>query len=202
MLFRSQISGRIGEPLRLKGTLGQQVEQISSAVMLSAAKNRPLTEESLREQLGRLGGTPFHLGQLSLDLPDPVILPLSELNRLRRELVSRLTADGPKRKHSMECLPVREAQLPKLLAPILAQRTLRHSAKSRNVPTEIKISVLCRDPVQAEALLDEKPDLIYLDFEDLRRFGPAVESIRKKSEVPVYLATPRIQKAEIGIAHV
>jgi putative protease len=44
-------------------------------------------------------------------------------------------------------------------------------------------------------LLAEKPDLLYLDFEDLRRFSPTVETIRKTSNVPVHLATPRIQKA-------
>jgi len=60
---------------------------------------------------------------------------------------------------------------------------------------KFKLSVLCRDPAQAEALLTESPDLLYLDFEDLRRFAPTVEVIRQKSKVPVYLATPRIQKA-------
>ena len=190
-----KISGRSGQPLRVEGKSDGQTTILSSSIPLSSAKNRPLTAESLRQQFGRLGGTPFYLNQVSLDLPEPVILPVSELNRLRRDLVSRLTSANPTRKHSMECLPVREPQLPRLLAPIIAQRALRHFATSRNAATDAKISVLCRDPAQAEALLAEKPDLIYLDFEDLRRFGPAVETIRHKSSVPIYLATPRIQKA-------
>ncbi|NBQ56171.1 MAG: U32 family peptidase, partial [Verrucomicrobia bacterium] len=70
-----------------------------------------------------------------------------------------------------------------------------HSAECRNNAAEAKISILCRDPAQAEALLPENPDLLYLDFEDLRRFTPTVESIRKQSKTAVYLATPRIQKA-------
>ena len=73
-----------------------------------------------------------------------------------------------------------------LLDPIAAKRT-----KSG----EVKLSVLCRDPAQAEALLAESPELLYLDFEDLRRFAPTVEAVRQKSKVPVFLATPRIQKA-------
>ena len=190
-----KISGRSGQPLRVEGRSDGQTTTLSSSTPLSSAKNRPLTAESLRQQFGRLGGTPFHLDQVSLDLPEPVILPVSELNRLRRDLVSRLTSANPTRKHSMECLPVREPQLPRLLAPIIAQRALRHFATSRNAATDVKISVLCRDPAQAEALLAEKPDLLYLDFEDLRRFGPVVETIHTQSKCPVYLATPRIQKA-------
>jgi putative protease len=190
-----KVSGRSGQPLQVEGRSDGQMTTLSSSIPLSLAKNRPLTAESLREQFGRLGGTPFHLDQLFLDLPEPVILPVSELNRLRRDLVSRLTSANTMGKQSMECLPVREPQLSKLLAPIIAQRSLRHFAKSRNATTDVKISVLCRDPAQAEALLSENPDLLYLDFEDLRRFGPTVETIRQKSKVPLYLATPRIQKA-------
>ena len=190
-----KISGRSGQPLQVEGRSDGQMTTLSSSIPLSMAKNRPLTAEGLREQFGRLGGTSFYLDQLFLDLPEPVILPVSELNRLRRDLVSRLTFANPTGKHSMECLPVREPQLSKLLAPIIAQKTLRHFAKSRNAAADVKISVLCRDPAQAAALLSENPDLLYLDFEDPRRFGPTVETIRQKSKVPLYLTTPRIQKA-------
>ncbi len=181
-----QISGRIGQPLKIQAKVGNQMEAIRSSIALAAAKNRPLTEDSLREQLGRLGGTTFHLGQLNLDLPDPVILPVSELNRLRRDLVSRLSSAASTRKQSMDCLSVAGALLPSLLAPIAAQRSAGEA---------VKLSVLCRDPAQAEGLLAESPDLLYLDFEDLRRFAPTVEVIRRNSKVPVFLATPRIQKA-------
>ena len=66
---------------------------------LAPAQNQPLTTERLREQLGRLGGTPFILGALTNALEGEVILPMSELNRLRRELsveMERLRAQ-PKR---------------------------------------------------------------------------------------------------------
>ena len=190
-----KICGRGGQPLQVEGRSSGRKATVSSSVSLSPAKNRPLTEESLKEQFGRLGGTPFHLGDLSLDLPEPVILPVSELNRLRRDLVSRfIPPSGPS--HFPKIVgQSKEPLLPKLLAPITAQRTFRHSAKSRNVAAEVKISVLCRDPVQAVALLAGEPDLLYLDFEDLRRFGPTVDAIRKKSKAHIYLATPRIQKA-------
>jgi len=190
-----KVSGSPGHPLQIHATAEEREVHLSSTSSLTLARNRPLTPETLREQLGRLGGTTFHLGDLSVSLPEPVILPVSELNRLRRDLVSRLSPPSSTRKHSMEGLPVREVQLPRLLAPIIAQRSLGHFAKSGDIAAEVKISLLCRDPAQAEVLLTVKPDLLYLDFEDLRRFSPTIEAIRKKSDVPIYLATPRIQKA-------
>ena len=40
------------------------VVQLDSAMPLAKAEKQPLTIERLREQLGRLGGTPFKLGEL------------------------------------------------------------------------------------------------------------------------------------------
>jgi putative protease len=190
-----KVSGHPGQPLQIHAVTGNQEAKLSSAILLAAARNRPLTPESLRDQLSRLGGTPFHLGDLAVDLPQPVILPVSELNRLRRDLVARLSATALLSDNPRNVGKSAGPTLPQLLAPISAKQTFRHSAESRNVAREERLSVLCRNPAQAESLLPENPDLLYLDFEDLRRFSPTVETIRQKSKVPVYLATPRIQKA-------
>jgi putative protease len=99
---RAEIHGHAGSPLALilDDGLGHVVRE-SSTVPLEAAPadQRPLSTERLREQLGRLGGTPFHLGELENRLEGAVMLPTSELNRLRREAASRLEAlrAAPKR---------------------------------------------------------------------------------------------------------
>jgi len=190
-----KISGQAGQPLQIHAVTGNQEVELSSAIPLTSARNRPLTPESLRDQLSRLGGTPFHLGDLAVDLPQPVILPVSELNRLRRDLVTRLSATALLSHNPGNVGQSAGPALPQLISPITAKQTFRHSAESRIVASDAKLSVLCRNPAQAEILLSENPDLLYLDFEDLRRFAPTVENIRQKSKVPVCLATPRIQKA-------
>ena len=48
-------------------------------------QRRALDEAGLREQLGKLGGTGFHLAELTADLRGAVFLPISALNALRRE---------------------------------------------------------------------------------------------------------------------
>ncbi len=183
-----KISGQPEKPLYIHATLLDQEALLTSTIPLTPARNRPLTSESLRQQFSRLGGTPFHLGELSVDLPQPVILPVSELTHLRRDLVARLSASAPS-SHFPGKVGGSPHTPPSLLPTILPKKT------TRPTPPHPMISILCRDPAQAEALLAESPDLLYLDFEDLRRFAPAVEVIRQKSKIPVYLATPRIQKA-------
>jgi U32 family peptidase len=83
--------GEIDQPLELIATdlQGHEV-RVTSAMVLSIAQNKPLTAVKLQEQLGRLGGTPFHLGELTWELAAQAMLPVSELNRLRREVVAQM----------------------------------------------------------------------------------------------------------------
>ncbi len=86
-----EVHGRAGTPLTLVANDGLgHVVQLESTVPLAAANRQPLTADRLREQLGRLGGTPFLLGRLECHLEGEVILPVSELNRLRREAAAAL----------------------------------------------------------------------------------------------------------------
>jgi len=83
--------GRAGTPLiLLVNDRCGHVVKAESSVPLETATRQPLTAEKLREQLGRLGGTPFELGELRSFIEGDVIIPVSELNRLRREAVEAL----------------------------------------------------------------------------------------------------------------
>ena len=51
---------------------------------LEVARTRPTSAAEVREPLSRLGDTPFELAAATVDLPDPVLVPRSVLNDLRR----------------------------------------------------------------------------------------------------------------------
>ena len=53
---------------------------------------RPLSEDRLREALGKLGGTPFYAEHIAVEQDDGADAPLSAINALRREAVAALTA--------------------------------------------------------------------------------------------------------------
>jgi putative protease len=88
-----EVRGRAGDRLKLvaRDRLGHVVS-LESAMPLARAEKQPLTLERLRSQLGRLGGTPFELGETKNFLEGDVLLPVSELNRLRREAVNAIEA--------------------------------------------------------------------------------------------------------------
>jgi len=87
------VSGTAGSPLTFTCTAGDDTVALQSAMTLGVAAKRPLDASRLREQLGRLGETPFALGALDISgLADNVFLPVSELNELRQLAVKELLA--------------------------------------------------------------------------------------------------------------
>ena len=77
----------------LKAVFSADGEQVTvrSELSLANASKRALDATSLREQLGRLGETPFVLGDLDCGgLDDGLFIPISALNHLRQEAVDEL----------------------------------------------------------------------------------------------------------------
>jgi putative protease len=172
------VSGKVGSPLTLS-TLGRSVQ---SNVTLQAAERQPLTTAILREQLGRLGDTPFSLGEVTNALEGQVILPLKELNRLRRDLTNRLLP-----KTSTTAAP----QIYQRLSSLLPDAT----SCSSLITNHSSLTVLCRSLPQVQTALDLGVSTLYVDFEDIRRYAEAVALARTHGSSQILLATPRIQKA-------
>ena len=86
-----RLFGSAGGPLKLIARAGEDEVTVQSETMLAPASKRSLDEPMLREQLGRLGETPFVLGALDRSgLGADLFLPVSALNRLRQEAVDQL----------------------------------------------------------------------------------------------------------------
>jgi putative protease len=192
------VAGRTGEPLRLEAKCPGASASVQSLMPLQAAEKRPLTTESLRGQLGRLGETGFELAALDNRLEDPVIVPVSELNRLRRELVEKLEAA------IAQITPSASAENeprgnPNALRDRLAALEIARATHPRLGPP--LLTVLCRSLEQIEAALRLGVSELYADFEDIRRYQDAVDLVRghdrRDAVAPaqILLATPRIQKA-------
>ncbi|MES2737633.1 MAG: DUF3656 domain-containing protein [Verrucomicrobiota bacterium] len=185
------ISGKAGEPLVIE--VKDQGVKVTSSIMLEQALQRPLTQETLQNQLGRLGGTPFELGILELHLEGNVILPVSELNRMRRSLVS---ADLK----FIGSAPVQRTPSTRSVTQMLAEVGSQVSAASGAADTAPSLHILCRDQQQIEAALEAGVAHLYVDFEDVRQYADAVKYVKENSSSRIYLATPRIQKSgEAGI---
>jgi len=176
-----RVSGHADGPLTVEARLNGQTFSVASAIPLQPARTAPLTPEKLREHLGRFGESPFALGVLQNDLEGALILPIGELNRLRRELAALLDASV-----AAGSRPETTISVAQLLGELPRPETAAEPAQ---------LTVLCRTDEQLEAALACGVQTLSVDFEDLRRYKDAVAKVRASgSHAAVFLATPRIQK--------
>lgn len=80
------------KPLLLKITdIDKNTVTVSGKVLSEVANNKPLTKERLSEQLSKLGQTPFVARDMQVNADDGIVLPISEINAVRRMAVEELT---------------------------------------------------------------------------------------------------------------
>ena len=189
--------GHVGGPLTLivRDRTGNVV-QLDSVVPLAAADQQPLTTSRLTEQLGRLGGTPFRLDGFTNDLEGAVILPVSELNRLRREAVVRMETLRSRPKRWRICADTEEVPVDKADA-----RRWSPTSKATTLETnaEAELLVLVRSLAQLDAAIAARAGDIYCDFEDPKGYREAVRRFREQTtngsqRHGVFVAAPRIFK--------
>ena len=151
---------------------------VGSTELLGVAESRPADLELFRTQLGRLGGTIYELARIEATIEGRPMVPMSLLNRLRRELVTRLdeaaTGAAPH-----DCRP---AGLAALLEPILPNAIASDIARTTE-PAAVELSVLCRRTDQIEAALELGVSTIYADYQDIKQYAEAVAAVRRSGAV-------------------
>lgn len=182
-----EIYGEIGQNLVAIARDEQgNITQAESTMPLVEAHHKPLTSERLQEQLGRLGNTPFYLEKLTNHITDAVMIPVSELNRLRREIVTALE-ELRSRPKQWQLTP--NASL-LTLYPQLKENLSAQSPYPSLVP-------LVRNFEQLKAVLksDISSDIstVYCEFEDPRTYRDAV-TLAHSHHQQIWVAPPRITK--------
>lgn len=179
--------------------------QVDSELELEVAQKRPMDAALLEEQFGRLGGTVFQLEKLDAELYGDVILPMRELNSIRRRAVELLAAERPKppvwtrtRAAGLDAPAPGGASSAPLAAAAAAVAVAGQpqQAQGRGPAAPVKrgeaqLAALCRSLPQVQAALEAGVSYIYADFEFIKQFPAAVDAVRAAGAW-IALATPRI----------
>lgn len=190
-----------GSPLRLRLSEGDRSVEIAGDAPLQPAHKHPADEAMIREQLNRLGDTPFELRRLDCHIAGGPMAPKSLLNDLRRRAADELI----RRRDAAAVHPVAEPGALDRLRHDAAGIKAPHAGASANEPhPPVHLHVLARTLEQVEALAAlhasrggaSAPSClasIYCDFEDVRRYKLAVP-LARAAGVPIAVATMRIIK--------
>lgn len=182
------LTARVGSPLRLRLELADpfqtdrpllSVESAGDGIVQAAEKGAT-SETRIREQLSRMGGTPFHLAQLTLECEGSPFVPVSQLNELRRDAVGRLRS-------AMQEIRPRETRR--------ALREFLPLPDSTVAPAdqEAEFHLLIRSADQLPGAIRANPHSITLDYLELYGLRKSVEAVQEAG-IPVRVASPRVLK--------
>ncbi len=178
--------------IHVEGRMGSQLTAsccgitVGSGLPLEPAEKRPLTPETILAQFGRLGGTGYALGQCTFALEEGLMLPLSVLNRMRRELVEKLAASPQAASFCASAAREATPWQPPCFPPLPQKKGY-------------SLSVLCRTQEQAEAAVLAGIKRVYLDYKDIRSYRESVQKLRALApDCKLWIATLRIMKPHEG----
>lgn len=191
--LHAHLAGQVGGELRLTFTTENRSGTATWPGPVELARNQPTSPLVIREQLSRLHESPYELSGITTDVPASTMLPKSILNTLRRQALDDLE------RHPSLPSPMTAAE------PLAGRwenwrTSLRHAHTPPDVPGTPHLHVLVRTLDQLRAVLDwsashpdQRPDTVYCDFEDVRRYREGITLARTAGQ-RLGVATLRIIK--------
>ena len=177
-----RLKGVIGQPLILDlwDNEDHHIQQESDYIVERALKTAT-GKDRIREQMAKLGGTVYQLDHLEMTIDPEAVIPIGELNRLRREVVDKM--DRVREKHHDRSHRV------------FQQGDIKSwmGRKNHRVEGLMKLHVSISNLQQLEAALRCKVDRIY--YRELSTMKRAI-SMAKDSGVVLVPAFSRITREE------
>ncbi len=172
-----RLEAKIGEKLELSiwNRSGEFVTAESDFIP-EQAKNQALTENEIREQIDRLGNTPYHFTELELDLDDNLFIPISKVNQLRREAINQL---------NQKRAPAKKNKRLKKEVLNLAKNNTKYSEE---------LAIYLKERKHLKDVVELDIDRVYLDYTTELDLIVDELQLTQNNKVECFIKFPRIAK--------
>ena len=160
-----------GQPVTLTASDGRHTVSVSGDAP-QEARTRPTDGETAAKALAKLGGTYFKPGEIRCRIAPGLMVPVSQLNSLRRQALERLSA----LREELEPIPYEEA------APVDVPKA----------PADLRpaLRVACRSAGQVAGEFFRKAQLVALPLEEL--MGMDLEALPDEERGKLAVRLPRV----------
>lgn len=154
-----------------------------TAFIAEKARKHSLSKETIQKQVERLGNTDFYLKELIIELPDGLMVPVSEINEARRQAIENLKVE----------------RLNKFLAPrekVTVSLPKVQSGKKEYAKTLLSVHVDTLDKLKVAG--ENGAEVLIFGGETYNHLAISEQMYQKASEFAnkhnkkIYFATPRI----------
>ena len=167
------VVAQAGQPIRAAAQDLDGYRAVASGSVPEAARSTALTDEALRDQFSKTGGTPYYAESIETIVDDGLFVPTGALNDLRRRLITELKearAKAPERRS----LPI----------PPMPEGHNRYT-------TPVQIYQVTKPDQLTPALAALQPDLMYIPVEIIGENPELLEPFQDL-HIPIAAVLPRI----------
>lgn len=193
-----RVQTKIGSPLRVEMSDGRFTATAEGKTLVEAAQKREVDDAFFSDELGALGGTPFHLKDFKVERAEsaPIFYSHRELKEIRRELSQKLEKLRRENRVWGDETPLRPA------SEILLWSESLQKTKDNSNSNSARLNILLREKAQVQDLLEGlndgriRPadvDCVILDFEFGQDYESSLLSL-KSAGLRTGIATTRILK--------
>lgn len=148
---------KIGEKPSIELNYKDYKVNISLDTEVEKAQKNGLDKEKVSDQLSKLGDTNYHISNLEINLEEGSFLPMSILNKLRRESIDELNLMVMDF-HKREAIDNEEYKIKK--------RRVLHLDNSSHTKLKNQLNIMVSNRSQYEQLNKDKLDRVYLGFHE------------------------------------
>ncbi|SJZ59450.1 DUF3656 domain-containing U32 family peptidase [Selenihalanaerobacter shriftii] len=145
------------------------------------ARKQPITKDDLKEQLNKLGNTPYTFENIELDIDNNLFIPISKINELRRDAVDKLNQTRSKQ----------FINTPK------NNKIKKENLKlaSANIENKEELTVYLKQVDYMEAILEVGIDRVYCDNKglNLNEINDLVQ-MAKNYDTELFIKLPQIAR--------
>lgn len=153
---------------------------------LEPALNKIATEDYVCSQLGKLGGTMWYLAECNVKISGNPAVRAAELNKCRRQLITKLMAKKHKKQHQ-------NPNLKECNTEVLEQLQYQKHPTKQQIQKHPKLAVSTQTLSEAKAALNVGADLVYLGSETFHNLSEnELQELSQFNKHKLVLRLPRI----------
>lgn len=176
--IKAEFTAEIGKKAKLKLSDNIFSIEVFSEEICEQAVNAPLTDEKIRRQLLKTGGTPYNIIDLRVDLEDNLIIKMSALNKLRRDALDLLS----EKRAESKSYKINEVAVPEIKQHVSFEKLRYARFNSTKIGSGFKELDLCFVPYNSSVsdIKKLKDSGFNLGVEIPRALFSREEKVRKK----------------------
>lgn len=169
---------------------------VQGEIIAQRALKHPITKERIYDQMKKTGNTPFYFSDINIHIEDEVVLPVSEINAVRRKALENMEKIIIEN-YGSKCADYENKAVFYAFEDKLTQNDKDNTAENIKA-VKPQLSLFFYNPVEGLDYKKIKADIVYLTFTFfMKKESTQLVDLLKQRGIKVYASIPSITRGNM-----